>query len=347
MTRRHMLAGSIALALRQRNLDETVRLIEAQTSTKQVSAAALLVRQGASSFERHFGKASNINAVFLMASLTKPMTASAVMLLVDRKELRLSDPVQRFIPEFRGDGKDRVLIKHLLTHTSGLPDMLPDNVALRRRHAPLADFVAGTCATPLLYAPGSQWRYQSMGILLASEIVRRVNRRPFPDFLAEHVFRPLQMNETSLGLGGRSISQTMQCQVPEVTDYDWNSSYWRNLASPWGGAHSTASDIAKLLTYFAHPDSRVLKAETAVAMVSNQTVGLKRPWGLGWMLNNGSLGTGCSTDTFGHSGSTGNLCWHDPKHDLSLVLLTTKPEAQSEKTLLHPVSEMISTSARI
>lgn len=340
-----MLVGSIALALRQRNLDKAVRIIDAQTSTKQVSAVALLVRAGASSFERSFGDAKNMSAVFLMASLTKPMTASSVMLLVDRKELRLSDRVQRFIPEFRGDGKDHVLVKHLLTHTSGLPDMLPDNIALRKRHAPLADFVAGTCATPLLFAPGTQWRYQSMGFLLASEIVRRITGRPFPDFLAEHVFHPLGMNDTSLGLGGRSISETMQCQVPEVTDYDWNSSYWRNLASPWGGAHSTAPDIAKFLAYFAHPDSRVLKTETAAAMVSDQTAGLNRRWGLGWMLNNGNVGQGCSPATFGHSGSTGNLCWHDPKDDLSFVLLTTKPEAQSERALLRPVSEIISTSA--
>jgi CubicO group peptidase (beta-lactamase class C family) len=130
-----------------------------------------------------------------------------------------------------------------------------------------------------------------------------------------------------------------------VTDYDWNSSYWRNLASPWGGAHSTAPDVTKFLTYFAHPDGRVLKPETAVAMVSNQTAGLNRRWSLGWMLNNGNLGKGCSAATFGHSGSTGNLCWHDPKDDLSFVLLTTKPEAQSEKMLLHPVSEIVSISA--
>jgi CubicO group peptidase (beta-lactamase class C family) len=347
MTRRHILLGSIALALRENKLDEAAALIEAQTNATEVSAATLLVRQGAKAFERHFGKAKSMDAIFLMASLTKPMTVSAVMVLVDHKELRLSDPVQHFIPEFRGEGKDQVLVKHLLTHTSGLPDMLANNVALRQRYAPLSDFVAGACATPLLFVPGTQWRYQSMGILLASEIVHRITRRPFPDFLAAQVFLPLQMNETSLGLGGRSISQTMQCQVPEVTSYDWNSSYWRNLASPWGGAHSTAPDIAKFLAYFAYPDGRVLKPETAMAMVTDQTTGLSRRWGLGWMLNNGNLGSGCSAATFGHSGSTGNLCWHDPKDDLSFVLLTTKPEAQSEKTLLHPVSEIASTSARI
>jgi CubicO group peptidase (beta-lactamase class C family) len=345
MTRRHVLLGSVSLALRQGNLDEAARLVEAQTSANAVTAATLLVRQRSNSFERHFGKAASMDAVFLMASLTKPMTATAVMLLIDRNELRLSDPVQRYIPEFRGDGKDRVLIKHLLTHTSGLPDMLPNNTDLRKRHAPLSEFIADTCATPLLFVPGTKWLYQSMGILLASEIVHRITRHSFPDFLAEHVFRPLGMSQTSLGLGGRSISQTMQCQVVEASDYDWNSRYWRNLASPWGGAHSTAPDIATFLAYFAHPQDRVLKLQTAEAMIADQTEGLRHRWGLGWMLNNGNLGKGCSSATFGHSGSTGNLCWHDPKDDLSFVLLTTKPEAQSEKTLLHPVSEIVSISA--
>ena len=344
MTRRTMLLSPVALALRQRNLDEAVRLLETQTNSGQVSAAALLVRHGATVFQRSFGKAASMDAVFLLASLTKPMTASAVMVLVDRRQITLADPVQRFLPEFKGEGRERVLVHHLLTHTSGLPDMLPENVELRKRHAPLSDFVAATCRTPLLFAPGTQWRYQSMGILLASEIARRVTKQPFPSFLAERVFQPLAMRQTSLGLGGRAISQTMQCQVEEATDYDWNSSYWRNLASPWGGAHAPAGDLDKLLAYFANPDDRVLQKETARTMTRDWTKGLTKRWGLGWMLNNGNLGSGCSPETFGHEGSTGTLCWHDPKSDLSFVLLTTKPEAQSGKTLLRPVSEIASTS---
>ena len=69
--------------------------------------------------------------MFLLASISKPMTASAVMLLSDRKQLSLDDAVSKFIPEFKGGEKDRIVIRHLLTHTSGLPDMLPENDALR------------------------------------------------------------------------------------------------------------------------------------------------------------------------------------------------------------------------
>ncbi len=194
MTRRDMLLGSAMLAVKRGRLEEAVGIIQEQTASQQLSAATLVVHHQSGVESRAFGKALNTDAVFLLASLTKPMTASALMILVDRKQVSLTDRVQKFIPEFRGDGREQVLVKHLLTHTSGLPDMLPNNEALRKQHAPLSEFVAFTCRTPLLFVPGSEWRYQSMGILLAGEIVSRVSREPLPDFLREHVYRPLGMS---------------------------------------------------------------------------------------------------------------------------------------------------------
>jgi CubicO group peptidase (beta-lactamase class C family) len=337
-----MLAQSALFALRDGGLNKCIEMIGEQTSSGQVSAATISVRHKGRVLQRAFGKATTVDAVFLIASITKPMTATALMILVDRREVSLSDPVQRFIPEFRGEGRELVLVKHLLTHTSGLPDMLPEDQDLRKAHAPLAEFVERTCRTPLLFKPGSEVRYQSMGFLLAADIASRVTKESFPSFLNHHVFVPLAMRDTSLGLGGRAISQTMQCQVVHPSDWDWNSSYWRNLGAPWGGAHSTVSDLARFLEYFTHPGQRILKSETAAAMIANQTEGLNKRWGFGWMLNNGQFGDGCSNATFGHSGSTGTLCWLDPKKDLSFVLLTTKPAAESNKTLLYPVSERVS-----
>lgn len=344
MTRRAMLGHTVLLAMRNGNLDKAVALLKQHTGSGDVAAATLLVGRGGAATEQAFGKAATKDAVFLIASITKPMTVTSLMVLADRGEVSLSDPVERFIPEFRGDGRDRVSVKHLLTHTSGLPDMLPENDELRKRHAPLSEFVAQTCRTPLLFTPGSELRYQSMGILLAAEIVSRISKQPFPSFVREHVFQPLGMKQTSIGLGGRKISETMQCQVAEPNDWDWNSSYWRNLGSPWGGAHSTVGDISLFLEYFHHPDGRVVKPETASAMISNQTAGLSKRWGLGWMLSNGQFGKGCSARTFGHSGSTGTLCWLDPEKDVRFVLLTTKPATQSADTVLHPVSETVSTA---
>lgn len=344
VTRRSLLFSSVALAVRRERLDQAVQLISAKVTAGEVAAAVLHVRSGDQVLNQAFGAARSPRAVFLLASITKPMTATAVMILADRGELSLSDPVQKFIPEFQGGERNRVVLRHLLTHTSGLPDMLPENDELRKRHAPLKEFVAATCRTPLLFSPGTRVQYQSMGVLLAGEIVERVARRPLRDFLRAQVFERLGMPDTSLGLGGRKIPDTMQCQVDVHTDWDWNSAYWRDLASPWGGAHSTASDVSRFLHYFVRPDSPVLKAETAAAMITNQTQGLNLPWGLGWMTGEGRLAKGSSSRTFGHSGSTGTIAWLDPEKDLSLVLLTTKPAAVSQKTLLGPVSDVVASA---
>lgn len=339
-----MIFSGLAMALRKQKLDEAVKLIQAKVDSGDVRAASLHVRCGKEVVARDFGEARNGRAVFLLASITKPMTASAVMLLFDRRALSLSDPVRTFIPEFHGGERDKIVIRHLLTHTSGLPDMLPENEALRKRHAPLKDFVAGTCATPLLFSPGAQVRYQSMGILLAAEIVERVAKRPLPDFLRDEIYRPLSMSDTSLGLGGRRIADTMQSQVDEPSDWDWNSAYWRNLASPWGGAHATAADVARFLEYFHRREPKLLEPETAGSMIVDQTGGMTPPWGLGWAVSRG-FGRQSSKRAFGHSGSTGTLAWLDPDKDLSFVLLTTRPAVISGKLLLSPAADLISEAA--
>src|SRR6476661_7923242 len=181
LTRRAMIFGGLGLALKRQKIDDAVKLIQSRIDSGDVRAASLHVRCGKDIFQQGFGAAKAPRSVFLLASISKPMTASAVMLLSDRGKLSIDDPVHKFIPEFKGGEKDRILIRHLLTHTSGLPDMLPENDALRKRHAPLKDFVAATCATPLLYSPGTNVKYQSMGILLAAEIVERITTRPLRD----------------------------------------------------------------------------------------------------------------------------------------------------------------------
>ena len=91
--------------------------------------------------------------VYILASITKPVTVTALMLLVERGQVSLTDPVQKYLPEFQGPGREKVRVKDLLTHTAGLPDMLPENVKLREANAPLADFVKGAMTAPLLFEP--------------------------------------------------------------------------------------------------------------------------------------------------------------------------------------------------
>src|SRR4029079_5202133 len=190
------------LALRKDRISEADALIRKFTESGEVPAAAFLVMQERFTLMRGYGKAQ-ANTPFLLASITKPMTAGAVMVLRDRGELSLDDAARKSLPQFTGNGRDGVTIRHLLTHTSGLPDMLPENDELRRRHAPLKDFVAATCATPLLFSPGTSVKYQRRGVLLWTEIVELISKRPLPDFLRDEIYRPLGMKNTSLGLGGR------------------------------------------------------------------------------------------------------------------------------------------------
>ena len=231
----------------QDKLDAAVEILSKAASAGDIHAATLYVRQGTNEFARAFGAARSPDAIFLLASITKPIAVAALMTLYDQGQFRLSDPVKKFIPEFTGGDRDHVAIQHLLSHTCGLPDQLPENDALRKGHARLSQFVEGAIRTPLLFKPGAEYRYSSMGILLASEIARRITGSEFSAFVDKTVFQPLAMKHSALGLGRFKLDETMRCQVekaapesgggdPKAKDWDWNSPFWRNLAAPWGGA---------------------------------------------------------------------------------------------------------------
>mgnify|MGYP000039709768 CR=1 FL=1 len=339
--------GAVDVSMIKSRADEASRLIESQIRSGEVAAAAFLMRQGGFEFVRGYGQARS-DTPFLVASPTKPMTVSVVMWLRERGELSLSDPVEKYLPQFRGDGRDAVTIKHLLNHTSGLPDMLPENVELRRRHAPLSEFIAGSCRTPLLFAPGAKVSYQSMGILLAAAIAERITGQSMAAFLTSTIFGPLRMTQTSLDFGGRNLADTAQCQVAasERSDWDWNSPYWRNLGAPWGGAHSTVRDLAAFTEAFVSPDSAPWAEVTRREMLEVQT-GAHRPrYGLGWVREPGAFGKTCSAAAFGHFGATGTVVWHDPESHVTCVVLTTRAAVSSKASLLVPVSEIVGRSDR-
>ena len=346
------LPQGVAAALSNSNLEAADRLILKHVKSGKLKAAVLQVQQGTTKlFKRSYGV--DLDAIFLIASITKPMTATGVMLLADRGELKLSDRVMKFIPEFRkGDRKD-ITIRQLLTHCSGLPDQLPENAALRQRHAPMSEFVKGAINTPLLFKPATRYKYQSMGILLAAEIVQRITRTSIADFLDAEVFERLGMHRTALGLGRFKLEEVVPSQIvgaalesgsgaAAAKKWDWNSRYWRAFGAPWGGAHSTAGDVTSFLRGFLHPTGRVLREKTARSMIQNQNQGLSNRRGLGFDLGPDGLGKSLSLQSFGHSGSTGTLCWAAPKPDRSFVLLTSLPARASRESILNPVSDLVS-----
>lgn len=356
MTRRDTLALTLAAFATRTQANETMmqnafQIIQTQIDNGTLHHAVIRVQNGSAVTEKVFGRAKP-DSMFLLGSISKPLTAAAVMVLVDRGEIKLSDVAVKYLPEFNEGARRDITIEQLLTHTSGLPDQLDDNHALRARHAPLADFVKGAVRTPLLFAPGTKYHYQSMGILLAAEIAERVSGMPLPKFLQEHVFRPLGMKHSVLGGGDSSMPEMVPMQTesaapeagggdPKAREWDWNSHYWRNLAAPWGGAHSTAADITIFLRSFMHPDGKALRENTARLMITDHTPKLEAHRGIGFMVGPTGLGKGCSARAFGHSGSTGTLAWADPATDTSFVLLTSLPKNVSGALVLYPVSDLI------
>jgi CubicO group peptidase (beta-lactamase class C family) len=314
----------------------------------KLKAAVLMVATGRQRFARAFGEAAP-DTVFLLASVTKPMTAAVMMKLVDEGKLKLDDPVSGHLPELDGE-RAAITVRQLLNHTSGLPDMPPDNLELRKRHAPLSEFLRSALTVPLRKPPGADVHYQSMGFLLAAVLAEKLVGQPFPEQMRRVLFRPLRMGSTSLGLGGRSMAGTARCQVPDDPG-GWNSPYWRNLGAPWGGALGNAADVTRLLRAFASGQAASLsRASTAAMLAPSKPEGDARQsgqpkqehYGLGWRLGVG--GRGCSPATFGHSGATGVTAWMDPQRDLSCVLLTTQPSAESQATLLGPVSDAVAAA---
>ncbi len=342
-----------------KRLKAAVQLVEDEVASGAVGAAALLVAQdGKILLERGFGSLSRekgaqecgANSVFLVASISKPVTALAVMRLAELGRIRLDELAQKYLPEFKGDGREKITLRNLLSHTSGLPDMLPDNIELRKRQAPLKEFVAGTLRTPLLFVPGTRVSYQSMGILLAAEIVERVSGKSLDTFLRQEVFRPLKMRSSSMGIGKRKLEETVLCDLPMQGDlimrdadhdWNWNSPYWRKLGVPWGGMHTTVGDISRLLHAMLNQGRPVLKPELGQMMVTDQNTGLNRPWGLGWEVGADAFYDGSPSNAFGHGGATGTICWAQPEQKLVFVLFTNRPLVNDPNKFLRQVGKQM------
>lgn len=343
-----------AAGLSQGRLDVAYGLLGRWVEEGRVPGAATQVTRGGVWMPpRGFGRMAPApdaaplppDAVFLVASVTKPLTCLAAVMLAERGLIALDQPVNEVVPEFRGRGKEEVRVIHLLTHTSGLPDMVPANLELRRRHAGLDEFIRHTCECDLLFRPGTSVSYQSMGIAMLGEIVRRVAGTPLPAFLDREVFGPLGMRDTSLGLKEGMRGRLATVRLPEGqegTDWSWNTDYWLRLGAPWGGMLSTVKDITVVLRAFlnggAFEGVRVIGTATARAMITNfvaampdipEPVKLANAWGLGWRLgvptSSGYFGDLVSPRMFGHGGATGTVVWADPDLDLTCAVFTTQP----------------------
>ena len=327
--------------------DKASEILEIAIELGTLKAASFCFRQGDLTFSRDFGIArslaqqpveSGVSKVpsYLLGSITKPIVIAGLISLFDDFGLSIDDPIRKYLPDFPSNNFDRITIGHLLTHTSGLPDQLPNNEELRSRHAPLSDFVDACKQLAPAFKPGDAYEYSSMGILLGAEIAQRISRVDIAELVQVRILKLLGMNHSALGIGTLSEDCLMPCQVeygaPEAgggrsdaSTWNWNSTYWRSLGAPWGGAHASAEDIAKFLEAFLKPTSVPFRSERKRMMITNWNASGIESRGLGFDVDMRSSGVMTSESTFGHSGSTGTMAWADPARSRICVVLTTLP----------------------
>jgi CubicO group peptidase (beta-lactamase class C family) len=295
------------------------------------------------------------DAIFLLASITKPVVYLGGLMLVERGLLNLSDPVMRYLPEFAAHHKEATLVQHLFTHTSGLPDMLPNDQDLRAEHAPLEKFITTAIRdTVPLFPAGTSWSYQSMGTLVVAAIIEKITGRTIHDFVQREIIEPLRLTSTRLGSKGLPEQRIVRVQTPDWhgADFGWNSKYWRELGAPWGTMFSTPDDFAVICQLMLGGgqvgDVRLVSPATVRQMTTNrlddypdlpEPIRRTQPWGLGWKLNSpGTASALCDLlgrQAFGHTGSTGNLLWMDPATQGFCILLTTAERARAPWRLVH------------
>ncbi len=297
---------------------------------------------------------------YLVASITKPIVGMAVVQLAAEGKLSLSDTVSDHVPGFHRGPLRQITIRHLLTHTSGLPDMLPNNTELRAAHASTREFVEASTEVTPDFAAGTACRYSSMGFAVLAEIIQSMTQSTCAEHLQRSVFFPAEMTSTWLGLPVESADELMPtvlpCELPiwqQQTDstWNWNSSYWRTLGAPWGGMITTADDLGRLAVSllnqfhatFRDSEDRDLWHRAAVrSSMSNQTqyiCGLpeadrvQRAWGYGWRHNwldhAACFSDFLPTTAIGHWGATGTMMWIDPHSSRWCAILTTQPYEQS------------------
>ncbi len=284
------------------------------------------------------------DGMFLLASISKPITYMGAMILVERGLLGLTDLVTHYIPEFAAHHKEDTRVHHLFTHTSGLPDMLENNEQLRREHAPLAKFIRGAIRdTVPLFRAGTDLSYQSMGTLVVAELVQQISGLTIHEFLKKEIFEPLGLQSTGLGSAGLDRERLVRVETPEYqagSDFGWNSVYWQELGAPWGGMFSSPEDFAVicqlLLNGGEYDGVRILSPGTVQMMTTNrlddypelpEPIRRTQPWGLGWRMNHtgdhDSWGDSLDRQVFGHTGATGTTVWMDRERNGFCILLTT------------------------
>ena len=290
------------------------------------------------------------DTIFDIASLTKVIaTTPAVLKLVEQGKLKLDDRVQRRVPEFKGENKERVTVRQLLTHTSGLRPGFTNRLTWSGREAG----IKLACAEKLVYEPDTDFRYSDLNFIMLAELVRRVSGRPFEEFVKAEIYRPLKLVDTGYkpadGLVPR-IAPTEGALRGVVHDPTA-----RAMGGVTGnaGLFSTAADLARFARMMINLGElegvRLFKPETVRLMTSVQTpaaVGARR--GLGWDIDSGysrPRGHFFPLGSYGHTGFTGTSLWIDPFSKTFWMFLSSRVHPNGRGNVLPLQAKLANLAA--
>ncbi len=281
------------------------------------------------------------DTVYDIASLTKVVsTTTAAMILVDEGKLDLDAPVARYLPRFSGPDRDRVTVRHLLAHASGIDWWAP----LYREIEGKAAYVERIEAMPLVAEPGTKEIYSDLGAILLGAILELVSGAPLDRFVGERVLEPLGMRDTLF----RPPAELLPRIAPTERDDEWrrrvvhgevhdeNAAAMGGIA-PHAGLFSTAPDLSRfaqmMLARGRANGHRIVKRATVELFTRRAGIVPGSDRALGWdtrSAQGSTAGTLFSATSFGHTGFTGTSLWVDPERELYLVLLTNR---------VHPTRE--------
>jgi len=298
------------------------------------------------------GKPMQPDSLFWIASMTKPVTAVAVLMLQDEGKLNVADPVAKYIPAFADlktpSGKPANLtITQILTHTSGLGEA---PAAEARKARTLADLVPLWLTAPMQYEPGAKWQYTQSGINLAARIVEVVSSLSFDAFVQQRIFDPLGMKKTTFYPAAGSVvtayakNRTTGALEPTPPRADFGTRDRPPLGN--GGLYSTGPDYARfcqmLLAGGVLDGKRHLSPAAMKLLTTVQTGelpcgffqsaefgghGANYGWGIGTCIlrtPHEGVAAMLSPGTFGHGGAWGTQAWVDPGRGVAYVLMVQR-----------------------
>ena len=281
-----------------------------------------------------------VDTLFDLASVTKAIaTTTSIMILVEQRKLGLNQRISELFPGFSKAAKRNIRIKHLLSHTSGLPAW-SDFYTRHANQRSIIEEIAGSIE--LASKPGTKATYSDLGFMVLGAIVEKVGGHPLDQFSKENIFKPLGMRDTCFnppfrnhGIAATEFSN-WRSQFIRAKVHDENAAATKGV-SGHAGLFSTSRDLAvfcqMMLNAGTYGGTRILSEKSVKRMTTNQTVELGSYFGFGWWVKRSgtpNVGERISHGAFGHNGYTGTSIWMEPKYDLSIILLTNR---------IHPVRE--------